>query len=75
LAKPVVLRPENVEPGITPGRAPKLSSIESPERPKKLKSAAWADALNATTTRAEIVEMKVRFIGSCVGTERMSLTP
>ena len=40
LAKPVVLSEEKVEPAAMPGIAPRLISMASPERPKKLKSAA-----------------------------------
>src|SRR6476659_10731113 len=51
LAKPVVLSEEKVEPGAIPGMAPRLTSMASPERPKKLKSAAgMRTALQRATT-------------------------
>ncbi len=46
LAKPAVLSDEKVEPAVMPGIAPRLISMASPERPKKLKSAAVAGTTN-----------------------------
>src|SRR5262245_35245727 len=58
LANPAVLSEEKVDPGAMPGIAPRLISIASPERPKKLKSAATVRALpqSANTANAAAVE-------------------
>ena len=40
--KPLVFRLEKVDPGLMPGSVAKLSSMASPDRPKKVKSAAPA---------------------------------
>jgi hypothetical protein len=61
--EPVVLRPLNVEPGVTPGSEPKLRSMASPVRPKKLKSAAGAVACNAKMRTAANFDMGIRIIG------------